>query len=310
MDSIENESLLRILICDDDPADRKLIRTYLRRMNSREIVMLEAGQANDIQSILGKHRVDLIFMDIQMPDKSGLQWLEEIVAGSIAPVVMLTGSGDEEIAVKSIQEGAVGYLPKSRLSPDKLKETIDSALLKWRTVQQGKANQEELERLVNHDSLTGLYNRRAILRLLDEQISYSKRYKEKFSVSMLDIDHFKKVNDSYGHLAGDDVLEKIAGLLLQQIRGTDFTGRYGGEEFILVLPRTDLPSAVVIADRIRKTIESCDMQAPDGGIFHVTVSQGISVYNSGESRDSLIERADEALYKAKDNGRNRIETSD
>ena len=312
MEAEENESLLRILVCDDDPADRKLVRTYLRRMNGREIVTLEAGQASEIQKILGKSRIDLILMDIQMPEKSGMQWLEEIVANGIAPVIMLTGAGDEEVAVKSIQEGAVGYLPKSRLSPDKLKETVDSALVKWRRVQQSKANQEELERLVNHDSLTGLYNRRAVLHLLDEQIGYSKRYNEKFSISMLDIDYFKKVNDTYGHLIGDDVLVKIAAILQQQIRGTDFAGRYGGEEFILILPRTELSSAMVMAERIRGSIESSEMQDSDGNIFHVTVSQGISVFrpDGDRDRDALIARADEALYKAKDNGRNRIETLD
>ena len=310
VDSEENESLLRILVCDDDPADRKLVRTYLRRIDGREIIMLEAGQASEIRNILGKYKIDVVFMDIQMPEKSGMQWLEEIIAGELAPVVMLTGSGDEEIAVKSIQEGAVGYLPKSKLSPDKLKETLDSALMKWRSVQQGKANQEELERLVDHDSLTGLYNRRAILRLLDEQISFSKRYREIFSISILDIDRFKKVNDSYGHLIGDEVLKKIADLLQRQIRDTDFTGRYGGEEFILVLPRTELASALVISERVRKSIESCGMQNADGNVFHITVSQGVSVYKSDEKSDSLIKRADEALYRAKDNGRNRIETSD
>ena len=306
----ENVSLLRILVCDDDPADRKLVRTFLQRMNDREIVFLEAGNTEEIQSILGKHRIDLVLMDIQMPGKSGLQWLEEIVANGIAPVVMLTGSGDEEVAVRSIQDGAVGYLPKSRLSSNKLTETIDSALTKWRNVQQSKANQEELERLVNHDSLTGLYNRRSIFRLLDEQISYSNRYKEGFSISILDIDHFKKVNDMYGHLVGDDVLGRIAGLLSEQIRGTDFAGRYGGEEFILVLPRADLSSSMITAERIRTSIESSEMQDSEGNTFHITISQGIAAYKLDEDRDTLIARADEALYKAKNNGRNRVETSD
>ena len=279
-------------------------------MNGPEIVILEAGHTDEIQSILGKHRIDLVLMDIQMPGKSGMEWLGEIVADGTAPVVMLTGSGDEEVAAKSIQEGAVGYLPKSRLSSDKLKEIIDSALVKWTRVLQSKSNQEELERLVNYDSLTGLYNRRSIFRLLDEQIGYSNRYKESFSISVLDIDHFKKVNDTYGHLIGDDVLGKIADILLQQIRGADFAGRYGGEEFILVLPRTELSSAMVIAERIRKSIESVEMQDSDGSTFYITVSQGISAYKPDEDRDSLIARADEALYKAKDNGRNRVEASD
>ncbi len=302
-----NETLLRILICDDDPADRKLVRTYLRRVNGREIVTFEAERADEIQNILGKYRVDLVFMDMEMPEKSGMQWLKEIVANGIAPVIMLTGAGDEEVAVMSIQEGAVGYLSKNRLSPDKLKETIDSALIKWRSAQQSKANQEELERLVNFDSLTKLYNRRAILHLLDEQINYAKRYMDKFSISILDIDQFKHVNDTYGHLVGDKVLEKIAGLLLQYIRETDYAGRYGGEEFLLVLPRTELSSAIAITERIRTSIETSKMCDADCNEFHVTVSQGVSSYKHNEDRDSLIAKADAALYQAKGKGRNRIE---
>ena len=99
------QALLKILVCDDDPADRKLIRTYLRQIISREIVVLEAGQPTEIQSALDKGRVDLILMDIQMPEKSGMEWLAEIVERQIAPVVMLTGSGSEDIAVQSLQKG-------------------------------------------------------------------------------------------------------------------------------------------------------------------------------------------------------------
>ena len=110
------QPLLKILVCDDGPADRKLIRAYLRQVEDREIVVLEAGQMGEIQSALDKGRVDLVLMDIQMPEKSGMEWLEQIVEKQMAPVVMMTGSGSEEVAVQSLQKGAVGYLPKSRLS--------------------------------------------------------------------------------------------------------------------------------------------------------------------------------------------------
>ena len=119
---------------------------------------------------------------------------------------MLTGSGNEEIAVQSLQKGAVGYLPKTSLSPEKLVSTIEDALNRWQQIRQSQANQEELERLANIDPLTGLSNRRALLRKLSEQISYTHRYQDKLSLSLLDIDHFKQVNDRYGHLIGDDVL--------------------------------------------------------------------------------------------------------
>lgn len=304
-----NQSLLKILVCDDDPADRKLVRAYLQQIDIREIVLLEAGQRAEIQNALDKGRIDLVFMDIQMPEKSGMEWLAEIVEKQTAPVVMLTGSGSEEVAVQSLQKGAVGYLPKSKLSTEKLAETIDDAMKRWRQIQQGRANQEELERMANIDSLTGLLNRGAILRKLSEQMKHAKRYRNELSLSLLDIDHFKKVNDQYGHLTGDDVLEQVAILMWQNIRDADIIGRYGGEEFIIILPRTDLSSALNVAERVRKMIEASKMKDSEGNMFGITVSQGISIYKLGEDEHSLISRADNALYKAKENGRNRVETS-
>ena len=303
------QSLLKILVCDDDPADRKLVRAYLRQITDREIVVLEAEQRREIQDALDKGRVSLVLMDIQMPEKSGMEWLAEIVEKQTAPVVMLTGAGGEEIAVQSLQEGAVGYLVKSSLSKENLVKTIDSALAKWRQIQQAKADQEKLERLANLDSLTGLYNRRVILDRLNERIKYVRRYGEELSLIMLDIDHFKKVNDQYGHLIGDGVLEGIAVLVQRNIRDTDVVGRYGGEEFIIILLKTGLSSALGVAERIRKAIQGAEMKDSEGNVFSVTVSEGVSSYKPAEDERSLISRADDALYRAKENGRNRVEAS-
>ncbi|HEY4712149.1 MAG TPA: diguanylate cyclase [Dehalococcoidia bacterium] len=303
------QPLLKILVCDDDPADRKLVRTYLQQVTGREVVLLEASQTEEIQNALDKGRIDLVLMDNQMPGKSGMEWLAEIAKKQLAPVVMLTGSGTEEIAVQALQEGALGYLSKDSLSQEKLVNTIDATLDKWTRLQQASANKEELERLANFDSLTGLHNRQAILGKLGELINRAKRYKENFSLSMLDIDHFKRVNDRYGHLTGDGVLEKIAALIRQNIRDTDIAGRYGGEEFIIILPQANLPSARVVAERIRNIIENTEMKDSAGNVFAITVSQGLSGWERGEDAHSLISRADEALYKAKANGRNRVEIS-
>jgi two-component system cell cycle response regulator len=301
------QPLIKILICDDDPADRKLVRTYLQQITDREIVLLEAGHTEEIHNAVAKGRIDMVLMDNQMPGKSGMEWLAEITKKQLAPVVMLTGAGTEEIAAQAFQEGAVGYLPKSSLSQEKLKNTIDVALDKWTRLQQAMADKEKLERLANFDSLTGLYNRRAILSKLRELINLANRYKEDFSLIMLDIDHFKSVNDRYGHLTGDEVLEKIAALIRRNIRNTDIVGRYGGEEFIIVLPQTNLSSAWAIAERIRSIIENAEMKDPAGTVFTVTVSQGLSEWERGEDADSLISCADEALYKAKGRGRNRVQ---
>lgn len=307
---MKTRSVFKILVCDDDPADRKLVRTYLRQIEDKEIVLIEAGQKTEIQSALDKGRIDLVFMDIQMPEKSGMEWLAEIAGKHTAPVVMLTGAGSEEVAVQSLQEGAVGYLSKSTLSAEKLTESVDNAIKKWQQIRQSQADQEELEKLAKIDSLTGLLNRRATMYKLEEHIKYARRYKEELSISMLDIDYFKNVNDRYGHLTGDDVLERVARLVKQNIRDTDIAGRYGGEEFIIIFTNANLSSALKSAERIRRIVESHKMKDSKKGVFSITVSQGVAGYRFGDGEYSLISRADEALYKAKENGRNRIEVNE
>ncbi len=304
----KEKTLFKVLICDDDPQDRKLIQAYLQQQTDREIVVLEAGQIADIQSALENGRVDLVLMDIEMPEKSGTEWLREIVLNQVAPVIMLTGYGNEEIAAQSIQMGAVGYLPKSGLSPDKLLSAVDGALKKWRELRFIKASEEQLEKLANIDFLTGLSNRRVVLYRLEELLKQARRHRDNFSVIMLDIDHFKKINDVYGHLTGDQTIERIAQLLRIRTRDLDVVGRYGGDEFVIILPRTDLPCALLVAERIRKSIEATKITDLKGNVFNITVSQGLVSYKLGDDIHSIVSRADNALYRAKAEGRNRVET--
>jgi diguanylate cyclase (GGDEF)-like protein len=220
---------------------------------------------------------------------------------------MLTGSEAEEVAIQAVQEGTVSYLPKDGLSFDKLNDAINVALRGWIRLQQADADRKDLQRLAAFDSLTGLYNRETTLGKLRELISLANRYKEDFSLIMLDIDHFRKVNESYGHLTGDDVLEKIAALIRGNIRDTDVAGRYEGEEFIIVLPKTDLSSSWAAAERVRSIIETTELKDPAGHVFAVTVSQGLVGWERNDDAPSLISRADEALRKAKQKGRNRVQ---
>jgi two-component system cell cycle response regulator len=297
---------LKILICDDDLADCKLFKTYIHQIENRDIVLYEACHKEDIQNALQKGSIDLVFMDIQMPGKSGMEWLGEIVNKQTAPVIMLTGCSDEEIAAESIQKGAVGYVPKNRLSPAKLAQTIDTSIEKWKQNLQSKADQEEMERLANYDLLTGLYNRRATMMKLEEHIKFARRYHEQISMFMFDLDEFKKINDRYGHISGDNTLAKVATILRTSIRETDVAGRYGGDEFIVILPYTDLKYALMIAERVRKTIESTRIAKSDTEIFSITISGGVTSWTSNDDSYSFISRADVGLYKAK-NERNRIE---
>ena len=165
---------------------------------------------------------------------------------------------------------------------------------------------ENLQKEAIFDALTGCYNKKQIEILLEKFLSESLRYNVPLSIMMLDIDHFKKVNDTYGHLVGDFILKEVANILKSTIRHSDACGRFGGEEFIIILPNTKLIGAMKLAERIRKNIQNHEFIFNNTKIF-VTISIGITSASKTDSIFSLIERADEALYEAKNKGRNRVE---
>lgn len=156
------------------------------------------------------------------------------------------------------------------------------------------------------DVLTGLPNRRYLDERLESEIGRARRYGKPLTLAMVDIDHFKRINDTYGHAAGDAVLRQVAHVLLAQTRDADFTARYGGEEFVLVLPETDVPAALLVAERIRKAMAAAFLQLPDGRELSVTASLGIAAFRNGTA-DELLRHADRAMYAAKERGRNRVE---
>jgi diguanylate cyclase (GGDEF)-like protein len=166
---------------------------------------------------------------------------------------------------------------------------------------------EIIQEMAIRDELTGLYNRRHVMELLDYEKNRSSRGGGLFCLAMLDIDHFKNVNDNYGHQAGDAVLRKVAMVMKNTLRNAEFCGRYGGEEFLIVLTQTDIRGALICAERVRTNIENT--RFPDiGADFKVTVSIGLSEYQTQDKVEKIILRADEALYRAKKCGRNRVES--
>ncbi len=167
----------------------------------------------------------------------------------------------------------------------------------------------ELERLAYYDALTSLLNRHAIMDKLGEWLAHVKRYGTKLSIAMLDIDHFKHVNDTRGHCVGDRVLCDVARILRGSIRQTDYLGRYGGEEFLVILPGTDAVGAAIMGERIRAGLAETPAVDPTGGTFSLTVSVGITERYESDDDDSIISRADAALYLAKEMGRNRVEVA-
>jgi diguanylate cyclase (GGDEF)-like protein len=158
------------------------------------------------------------------------------------------------------------------------------------------------------DGLTGLYNRRAFEERLREEVQRTKRYLHSISLLMLDLDHFKRVNDTHGHVVGDEVLLEIAGIVRANIRSVDIPCRYGGEELCVIVPGTSLAGAETLAERLRRLMAEHEFHTPHGDTFHVTCSVGVSVFNGGAdvSADDVINAADEALYCAKEQGRDRV----
>ncbi|MEJ2142752.1 MAG: diguanylate cyclase [Gammaproteobacteria bacterium] len=172
-------------------------------------------------------------------------------------------------------------------------------------VNQRKVAEEKLRRLASTDELTGLFNRRHINELLAEEIKRASRYNNAISLLVIDIDDFKIINDTHGHDAGDQVLRAFSKLLLDVNRDTDKVGRWGGEEFVVVLPHASTDKALTLAERVRSKVEADGFQPVDC----FTVSIGVTTYKQGDTAESLIKRADTALYAAKNNGKNRVEAS-
>ncbi len=174
-------------------------------------------------------------------------------------------------------------------------------------IRQLQKERQSFENLAFTDPLTGLYNRRMFLEIAKKNINEAKRYNEPLSLIMLDIDHFKRINDTYGHDIGDVVLKFLASILKNNVRASDIIARWGGEEFIILLPKTELKQAYKVAEKIRKIVEMSTIKLPDGERLNFTISLGVSSFGGYEDLEELIKKADIALYEAKRKGRNRTE---
>jgi diguanylate cyclase (GGDEF)-like protein len=213
-------------------------------------------------------------------------------------------SGDLEVDVPVSSRSEVGYLTEvfndmvARLRQGREELAAINETLRQKNF--------ELHEISIRDSLTGLYNRKHLMETLDKEVSRSQRHNHSFSFLVVDIDHFKKYNDTYGHLAGDEVLRRLASVFTGSIRSSDYAARYGGEEFIIILPETGIEQGVEAAERIRTKVAE-EAFAGEGELIKVTISVGVSSYpENGEDAESVIRNADAALYEAKELGRNRV----
>lgn len=262
--------------------------------------------------LLRENPIDLVLCDLNMPGIDGFKFLN--LKGSSSefddiPVIMLTGQSDVNSKVRGLDVGASDYLVKP-CDDAELVARVRVHLKVKHLQDQLRLSNAELERLTRTDPLTGVANRRYFLETLNNEYHRSLRYHRPLSFVMLDIDFFKKVNDTYGHQAGDRALVKVAKVLKRELRMQDFVARYGGEEFAILLPETKDIDAAVAATRCRKNIEVTPIVQNEIR-FSVTVSMGLASLPNERVNDveSLIRLADEALYEAKRTGRNRMVTA-
>jgi two-component system, cell cycle response regulator len=260
---------------------------------------------------------DLVLLDLMLPDMDGLQVLRVLKANpeQFVPVILLSVKSDLDSRVTGLRIGADDFLAKPFADAEILARA--AAMLRIKLLQdQLRAAKSDLEKLSITDGLTGLYNRRHFEDRIQEEFRRAQRYSDPVSLMMLDLDHFKQVNDVHGHPFGDRVLRDTAELIRSSIRDPDICARYGGEEFAVILPKTHLQGALTVGERIWKQIgDKVFVADAIPGSPHtrveevrVTVSLGIAFYPSKgiDSPDLLVTYADEALYRAKREGRNTI----
>jgi diguanylate cyclase (GGDEF)-like protein len=302
---------MKILIAEDDPAFRHLLEEILTKWGYDVVVARDGEEAYQI--LLTDNAPKLAILDWKMPGLEGIEICQKIRKDAddiYTYLILLTAQQRDEDLVIGMEAGADDYIIK----PFKLNELRVRLRAGRRIIELQNellAAREILHAKATHDSLTGMLNHEEILGILDKELARSERDGECVSIIMADIDHFKKINDRYGHLAGDAVLRIIAQKMHSMARTYDSIGRYGGEEFLVILPECCLECAAAFANRLCSFISSDRMDTPEG-LIPVTMSLGVATSVRGKrlGENFLIRAADAALYKAKENGRNRVEVAE
>lgn len=290
----------KILVVDDVQDNVDLIAEMLEDAGYEVIEALNGEQALELA---GSEQPDVIVLDVQMPGMNGFEVckiLKETTELKDIPVIFLTAAMmSEQNIVDGLDLGAYDYVTK----PFREKELLARIGVAVKIKQSEDTIREE----TYTDPLTGLYNRRYMEKRFGEELSLAKRKEHSVACVMIDIDHFKSINDIYGHAAGDLVLQGVAEIGKEKLREYDTLSRYGGEEFVLLLTETDYDTALVVAEKLRKAIEEKEFVS-EGKTISVTASFGVYASEVDElsNADEFTCRADEALYKAKGSGRNKV----
>ena len=320
-----------VLIVEDDLDQRELIceamRIRFEDPQSTQIVAVATAAECLAQDF---SRFDVVLLDYHLPDMDGIDVLDRIVATSDVPVIFVTGENNAATAAEAIHRGAQDYVVKLGDYLFALPIVVEKNIRQHRMMQENAALQgkladsleeirvkntqledslQKLEAMAATDPLTGLANRRAFAEMLDRYYGEAVRYGFDLSCAMCDLDNYKQINDSLGHMVGDRILVTTSEVICSSLRSSDAAARYGGDEFVLLLPHTAMEKAISVCTRIRQELTTATAKhtRPAPGM---TISIGVASLKSDEldSADALVAMADRALYVAKDQGRNRIIT--
>jgi diguanylate cyclase (GGDEF)-like protein len=300
-----------VLVVDDDEAARYLV---VRALGRKKIACIEAATGElALERVLeDPDAIEAIVLDVMMPGMTGFDVVRALKTNPLAssiPVILVTASAtQEDDIVRGVEYGAIDYIMKP-YSPAVLVAKIHAACERARAERHLRYELRFAELHAMIDPLTGLFNRRHFDTRIQEATAYAKRHEEPFSIVMLDLDHFKSVNDTHGHEEGDRVLVHFAAAVRAVLRGEDVAFRYGGEEFVLLLRGCDSNRAMDVANRLKKQLVQRPHGFKDGSARAVTFSAGIAAAQEieGFSGEELVSRADAALYRAKNAGRDHAE---
>lgn len=299
----------KIVIADDDVVSRRVLETFVGK-RGYDVVCSANGQTA-LAILSAENAPRLAILDWMMPGMEGPEICRRLREQSserpYVYVLMLTARTQTEDLVRGLQSGADDYITKP-FDPTELDARLKVGLRILDLQDKLIAAREELRFQATHDTLTGLANRGVILETLQGEHARQRRKGGSFGIILMDVDRFKKINDTYGHLFGDTVLRQVTRIMKTTVRPYDTVGRYGGEEFLVVLPESDALAARNVGERLRKAIESQPVLTPDGEVL-VTASFGVAASLQARPLDpeSLLSLADDALYRAKRGGRNRVE---
>jgi len=329
-----NNQPARIVVIDDETSLLELLSEFLRDQG-HEVVLAETGAKG--LDLYTAEIPDLVMIDLMLPDLSGFDVLKHISSrDDETALIVISGVGSTDNVIEALRAGAWDFLVKPFANLELVRHAVDQGLEKVRLKRENRLYREHLEEEVQRrteelrqeiltrkrveeelrrselryrelsltDELTGLYNARHFFRQAQAEVERSQRYGSPLSLCVMDIDHFKLYNDSYGHLSGDAVLSELGRIIRRLIREADSAYRYGGEEFIIILPETPREEAARVAERIRCVFHEHAFFPVEDTEVHVSISVGVTGYVPGESVADLVGRADRNMYAAKKCGRN------